>query len=90
MCENTISIINSKQYGELIHDLFLRSRLIDVGTNLINDSYITNDENKSFKLIEKTEQNLFNLIQNNDPSKGPQNFEEIMHSTLAYAEKAYK
>ena len=50
LCENTISIINSKQYGELIHDLFLRRKLIDVGTNLINDSYITNEENKSSKL----------------------------------------
>ncbi len=90
LCENTISIINSKQYGELIHDLFLRRKLIDVGTNLINDSYITNEENKSSKLIEKTEQSLFNLIQNNDISKGPQNFEDIMQSTLAYAEKAFK
>ena len=90
LCENTISIINSKQYGELIHDLFLRRKLIDVGTDLINDSYITNEENKSFKLIEKTEQNLFNLIQNNNTSRGPQNFEEIMQNTLEYAEKAYK
>ena len=30
LCENTISIINSKQYGELIQDLFMRRKLIDL------------------------------------------------------------
>ena len=42
--ENSISIINSKQYGELIYDLFIRRKLIDLGTNLINDSYDNYEE----------------------------------------------
>ena len=29
LCENTISIINSKQYGELIQDLFMRRKLLN-------------------------------------------------------------
>ncbi len=90
LCENTVSIINSKQYGELIYDLYLRRKLIDVGTNLINDSYHTSDENKSINLIEKTEQNLFNLVQNNDVTSGPRDFEDIIEKTIDYAEKAYK
>jgi replicative DNA helicase len=90
LCENTLSIINSKQYGELIQDLFLRRKLIDVGTDLINDSYLTDEENKSIKLIEKAEQNLFNLTQSNEVNNGPKGFEEIMHQTLDYAEKAFK
>ena len=44
--ENSISIINSKQYGELIYDLFIRRKLIDLGTNLINDSYDNYEEHK--------------------------------------------
>ena len=90
LCENTLSIINSKQYGELIHDLFLRRKLIDVGTDLINDSYLSDEENKSIKLIERAEQNLFNLTQSNEINNGPKGFEEIMHQTLDYAEKAFK
>ncbi len=90
LCENTVSIINSKQYGELIHDLFLRRKLIDVGTDLINDSYQINEDNKSITLIEKTEQNLFNLTQNNEIVSGPRDFEDIMEKTLDYAEKAFK
>ena len=90
LCENTVSIINSKQYGELIHDLFLRRKLIDVGTDLINDSYLTDEENKSISLIERAEQNLFNLTHNNEINNGPKDFEEIMQKTLEYAEKAFK
>ena len=90
ICENTISIINSKQYGELIHDLFLRRKLIDLGTDLINESYLTNDENTSFNLIERTEHNLFNLTNNNDLNNGPRNFDDIVLRTLDYAEKAYQ
>ncbi len=90
LCENTVSIINSKQYGELICDLFLRRKLIDVGTDLINDSYLSDEENKSTNLIEKAEQKLFNLTHNNDINSGPRDFEEIMNQTLDYAEKAFK
>ena len=90
LCENTVSIINSKQYGELIYDLYLRRRLIDLGTNLINNSYNTEEESDSRSLIEKTEQHLFNLIQNNELDSGPKDFEEIMQRTIDYAEKAFK
>ncbi len=89
LCENTVSIINSKQYGELIYDLYLRRRLIDLGTNLINNSYNTEEESNSISLIEKTEQNLFNLIQNNEFDSGPKDFKEIMQRTIDYAEKAF-
>ena len=90
LCENTVSIINSKQYGELIYDLYLRRRLIDLGTNLINNSYNTEEASNSRILIEKTEQSLFNLIQNNEFDSGPRDFEEIMQTTIDYAEKAFK
>ena len=53
--ENSVSIINAKQYGELIHDLFLRRQLIDIGTNLVNQSYSDFDDQNSNSLIEKME-----------------------------------
>ena len=90
LCENTISIINSKQYGELIQDLFMRRKLINLGTDLINDSYVTDNDNNSSYLIEKTEQSLFNLTNKNDVTTGPRDFEDIMHKTLDIAEKAFK
>ena len=88
--ENSISIINSKQYGELIFDLFIRRRLIDVGTDLINDSYDDYEDQNSNIIIEKTESDLYNLTNDGDSQKGPKQFDDILSLTIDYAEKAYK
>ena len=88
--ENSISIINSKQYGELIYDLFIRRKLIDLGTNLVNDSYNNYEEQSSNLIIENTESNLYNLTNDGDTQKGPKQFDDILSETIDYAEKAYK
>ena len=88
--ENSVSIINAKQYGELIHDLFLRRQLIDIGTNLVNQSYSDFDDQNSNSLIEKMELDLFNLTNDGETKKGPKNFNDVLIETLDYAEKAYK
>ncbi len=88
--ENSISIINSKQYGELIYDLFIRRKLINLGTNLINDSYDNFEDKNSDIIIENTESNLYNLTSDGDTQKGPKQFDNILSLTIDYAEKAYK
>ncbi len=88
--ENSISIINSKQYGELIYDLFIRRKLINLGTNLINDSYDNFEDKNSDIIIENTESNLYNLTSDGDTQKGPKQFDNILSVTIDYAEKAYK
>ena len=88
--ENSISIINSKQYGELIYDLFIRRKLINLGTNLINDSYDNFEDKNSDIIIENTESNLYNLTNDGDTQKGPKQFDNILSLTIDYAEKAYK
>ena len=88
--ENSISIINSKQYGELIFDLFIRRKLIDVGTDLINNSYDNYEDQNSNIIIEKTESDLYNLTNDGDSQKGPKQFDDILSLTIDYAEKAYK
>ncbi len=88
--ENSISIINSKQYGELIYDLFIRRKLINLGTNLINDSYDNFEDKNSDIIIENTESNLYNLTSDGDTQKGPRQFDNILSLTIDYAEKAYK
>ncbi len=88
--ENSISIINSKQYGEIIHDLAIRRKLINVGTNLVNDSYVSSEEQDAFNLIEKTEENLFSLTNEGEIQRGPREFNEILNNALDHAEKAFK
>ncbi len=90
IAENSVSIINAKQYGELIYDLYLRRELIDVGTDLVNKSYSDFQEENSNSIIEKVELDLFNLTNDGDKQKGPKIFTDVLSDTLDYAEKAFK
>ncbi|PPR41142.1 MAG: Replicative DNA helicase, partial [Alphaproteobacteria bacterium MarineAlpha8_Bin1] len=88
--DNSISIINSKQYGEIIHDLAIRRRLITLGTDLVNKSFLSDDGGNSLQIIENVEENLFNLANDGDIQRGPKSFEEILSDAIDHAEKAYK
>ena len=90
IAENSVSIINAKQYGELIYDLYLRRELIDVGTELVNKSYSDFQEENSNSIIEKVELDLFNLTNDGEKQKGPKIFTDVLSDTLDYAEKAFK
>ena len=90
IAENSVSIINAKQYGELIYDLYLRRELIDVGTELVNKSYSDFQEENSNSIIEKVELELFKLTNDGEKQRGPQIFTDVLSDTLDYAEKAFK
>ena len=64
--------------------------MINVGTELINDCYDKYSEEKATKIIELTEQSLFELSNNDEISSGPRVFEDILINTMDYAEKAFK
>ncbi len=90
IAENSISIINSKQYGDIIHDLATRRKLVNLGTDLVNESYTLTENDNSIQIIERTEESLFNLTDSGDSQKGPQIFEDILSNSLEHAEKAFK
>ena len=79
-----------KQYGELIYDLFIRRKLINVGTDLINDCYDMQEDRKATRIIEETEQEFFELSNDDEISHGPRAFEDVLINTMDYAEKAFR
>ena len=68
--------------------MFIRRKLINLGTNLINDSYDNFEDKNSDIIIENTESNLYNLTNDGDTQKGPRQFDNILSLTIDYAEKA--
>ena len=88
--KNSISIINSKQYGELIYDLFLRRKLIDLGTDLINESYSNFNDQDSVEILKKLNQVYLILANQGDFERGPKQFDDVLVETLNYAEKHSK
>ena len=90
ICENSLSIINSNHYAKVIKELSQRRQLIDVGTKLVNDSFSYNLDIEVDSLIERTEQNLYELTTSGLIENGPRKFDDVLLETINYAEKAFK
>ena len=90
ICEDSVSIINAGHYAKVIHDLSQRRQLINFGTNLVNNSYMISVEEDSNEIIEKAEQELYDLATFGIIETGPRAFDSVVSEAINYAEKAFK
>ena len=86
----SFAIINARTYGELIHDLHLRRRLIELGTDVVNDAFSRDPDDKAMEQIEAAEQRLFNLAQGNDVDGGFSGFADVLSRAIDQARTAYE
>lgn len=61
LAAGAISIVDIREYGKLIFDLYLKRKLKDLGADVVNDIKSNKNPTSSSKLIEDTEQRLFKL-----------------------------
>ena len=54
---------NPYQYGKIIYDLHIKRNLISIGQNLINDTVENEEHSEGSELIEKAENELYQLSQ---------------------------
>ena len=59
-----------RDYGQQIHDLYLRRQLIDAGADLINNAFEMDVETPASQQIEAAEARLFNLAEVASPILG--------------------
>ncbi|MDD3288993.1 MAG: replicative DNA helicase [Alphaproteobacteria bacterium] len=90
LASSVITIINTLDYGQLIHDLHLRRKLIELGEDVVNDAYRHDLEEPANKQIERTEQRLFDLAQTGELDRGFVKLEKSLLVSLKIAEDAYK
>src|SRR6185369_10475840 len=55
LAQSVVSIINAEDYGRVIHDLYLRRQLVDLGETVVNDAYVFGLEDTAIQQIETTE-----------------------------------
>lgn len=87
LANNVISIINVKEYGEIIYDLYLRRELIQIGEEIVTDARDFKLETDSIDIIESSEQRLYNLA-----SKKSGNivaFRDALGLAIANTERAF-
>jgi len=84
------TIINAEEYARTIYELATRRRLIDVGTEIVNDSFDTPVELQARDLIERAEQALYELAEQGKYGQGFQPFGTALTEAIDMAAHAYQ
>jgi replicative DNA helicase len=84
------TIINAAEYGRAIYELAMRRRLIDIGTDIVNESFDTPVDLTSRELIEHAEQNLYEIAETGKYGQGFQPFAQALTEAVDMAAAAYQ
>jgi replicative DNA helicase len=86
---NVVSVVNVKDYGQTIYELYLRRQLISVGEEMVNDAYEYDLERDAVQTIEKAEGNLFKLAESGDSRGGFKTLKDSVAEAIDIAEQAF-
>ncbi len=84
------SVINAGHYARVIHDLYLRRELIDLGETVVNDAYSFDLNLHANDQIEVAEQKLFDLATVGQVDRGLIDFQHAMTEAIKMAEAAHR
>jgi replicative DNA helicase len=83
-----VGIINAGEYGQAIHDAWLRRQLIDIGEVVVNRAFGSEDNMAGKEQIEAAEQSLFDLATERGDT-GFKTFEFALKEAIDSAAAAY-
>jgi len=86
----SMTIINAGDYGRQILDRYIRRRLIDVGTNMVNDAYTFKVEEEAKTQITIAEEELYKIANESETTGGPKQIKAALNESLNVAETAMK
>ncbi|MEM7222453.1 MAG: replicative DNA helicase [Pseudomonadota bacterium] len=87
---NTVSIINARDYGQTVHDLHLRRKLIEIGEDTVNDAFDHDVESSAKDQIEVAEQKLYTLAETGQTEGGFMSFKQAAIESINMTEAALK
>ena len=90
LAASAVTVINASDYGNTVHDLFLRRQLIDLGEDTVNEAYAPDLEDAAVNQIERAEQRLYELATVGDYQGGFRDFTSVLTEAINIAEAAYK
>ena len=79
------SLKQSIDYAKIIHDMFLRRELIEISTNLLNESEDDDISVSSENIIETAEKSLFDLAERGNFSQSFLKFNQALDQTIEMA-----
>lgn len=90
LAASAVTVINAREYGRIIHDLYLKRQLIDLGSELVNRAYGTEIEEDAQNQIEQAEQALYDLATTGEFEGGFNDFKNAVVKAIEIAEAAHK
>ena len=85
-----VTIINAKDYGRTIHDLFLRRQLIDLGEEMVNEAFEHELDNAATNQIEAAEERLYHLAEAGETESGLTPFRHAVIESINMTEAAMR
>ncbi|VAV94807.1 Replicative DNA helicase (DnaB) [hydrothermal vent metagenome] len=85
-----VSIINSAEYGQIIHQMAIKRELISVGTDIVNSAYDHNVGNTAQDQIEEAERHLYGLAEQGSSDGGFKSFAKSATDAISIIEMAFK
>ena len=77
-----------RDYGRMIHDLYLRRQLIDTGADLINEAFDQDIDSPAAQQIERAEARLFSLAETGFATSGPKSLADATANAVTMISEA--
>jgi replicative DNA helicase len=90
LATQSAGIINAADYARLVHDLYLRRELIDIGEQTVNGAFQAEVDQTATDQIEIAEKRLFDLAQTGQVEGGFIPFQRAVTEAISMAEAAFK
>jgi replicative DNA helicase len=87
---NATTIINARDYGRTIHDLYTRRQLIIIGEDVVNNAFDSSVDLPPKLQIEEAETRLFSLAETDKYGQGFLAFNNALTTAIEMAGNAYK
>ena len=88
--DSTPSIQNTYQYAKLLYDLHIKRSLLGIGNGIIQNTVSNKDDLSGVDLIEKAENDLYNLSQTGSADRKFSLFSEALKSAINIIDTSFK
>ena len=90
LAASMVSIINARDYGQIVYDLHLKRQLIDFGEQVVNRAFSPEVDDAAMLQIGSAEQQLYDLAMTGELEGGFQSFDTSIKEAIERAEIAHQ
>ena len=90
LAASAVTVINAREYGRIVYDLYLKRELIALGEDVVNEAYGGGVDETAQNQIERAEQALYDLATSGNYEGGFHDFRSSVIRAIELAEAAHK